>query len=119
MNILDIIIQEDNKKRDSNFFPGQKISFSPKINKTEQTLDQILETAKTIPSNLTKKAKKQLKEELRIELLRYFQGDFYQEKQVLGKWLVKYYDRDKDNWNVMVFKSDSTFRNYKNFRKIV
>ena len=62
---------------------------------------------------MSKSAK--LKRQLRqIELLKNFEGDYYQEKKVGNEWLVKMYNGGTGKWQVAVF-SESSFRKYKSF----
>lgn len=60
----------------------------------------------------------QLKREQRrlrqIELLKNFTGDYYQEKQVGDKWLVKHLDGDTGKWQVAEYTEDS-FSRYKQY----
>jgi hypothetical protein len=58
---------------------------------------------------------KQLERRLRqIELLKNFEGDFYQEKKVGNEWLIKMWNGGTHKWQVAVF-SESSFRKYKSF----
>lgn len=48
------------------------------------------------------------------ELLKNFEGDFYQEKKIGYKWYVKMYNRGTDRWQVAVY-SEESFAKYKEF----
>jgi hypothetical protein len=56
----------------------------------------------------------QKRKERQEELLKLFEGDFYQEKKVGDKWHVKQYNRNTDRWQVAVY-SESSFSRYKGY----
>ena len=58
---------------------------------------------------------KQLKRQAcQIELLKNFEGDFYQEKKIGDKWYVKMWNGATKKWQVAVY-GENSFRNYKKF----
>lgn len=63
---------------------------------------------------MTKK-KKEERLKRQEELLKLFNGDFYQEKLIDGKWYVKMYNRGTDRWQVAIFTQES-FSRYKTFQ---
>ncbi len=50
------------------------------------------------------------------ELLKMFDGDFYQEKEVGDKVYVKKWDGNTSKWNVNTFSKES-FRKYKHYEE--
>jgi hypothetical protein len=59
-------------------------------------------------------AKKLKRQERQNELLKNFEGDFYQEKKVGNEWLIKMWNGGTKKWQVAVF-SDSSYKKYKMF----
>ena len=49
-----------------------------------------------------------------LELLKNFEGDFYQEKKVGNEWLIKMWNGGTKKWQVAVF-SDVAYKKYKAF----
>ena len=49
-----------------------------------------------------------------LELLKNFEGDYYQEKQVGDKWLVKSLNGNTGNWQVAEYSQES-FSKYKEY----
>ena len=49
-----------------------------------------------------------------IELLKNFEGDFYQEKKVGNEWHVKSFNGGTQRWQVSIFSEDS-FKKYSAF----
>ena len=43
-------------------------------------------------------------------LLTFFKGDFYQEREVNGFWLVKHFNGNSGRWQVAVYTKDSLDR---------
>ena len=60
--------------------------------------------------------KKQKKLERQIELLKNFEGDFYQEKKVSEEWYIKSYNGGTKRWQVSIY-SEQSYRNYKSFQE--
>jgi hypothetical protein len=58
--------------------------------------------------------KKQKRLERQLELLKNFEGDFYQEKKVGNQVYVKSWNGGTKRWQVAVFE-ESKFKNYKAF----
>lgn len=50
------------------------------------------------------------------ELLKNFEGDFYQEKKVGNEWLIKMFNGGTKKWQVAVF-SETAYNKYKAFSK--
>ena len=63
---------------------------------------------------MTKKKKKQ-NQEKQLELLKNFEGDFYQEKRVGNVWLVKMWNGSNKKWQVAVYSLES-YKRYKEFQ---
>ena len=57
-------------------------------------------------------AKKLKRLERQNELLKNFEGDFYQEKKVGNEWYVKSWNGGTKRWQVSIFQ-ESKFKNYK------
>jgi hypothetical protein len=67
----------------------------------------------------TRKEKRKLENIIRQqELLKNFEGEFYQEKKVGNNWLVKMFNKDNGKWQVAVYSEDS-YRKYKDYQKII
>ena len=64
-------------------------------------------------SSETKKLEKQLRQQ---ELLKNFEGDYYQEKQVGNKWLVKSLSGNTGKWQVAEY-SEESFQRYKEYNE--
>lgn len=60
---------------------------------------------------MSNKLKRRLRQQ---ELLKNFEGDFYQEKKIGENWLVKSWNGTVGRWQVGVYSEDS-FRRYKEF----
>lgn len=60
------------------------------------------------------KKKKLERRKRQEELLKNFDGDFYQEKKIGNEWFVKHYNGNTDRWQVAVYSQDS-FQRYKIF----
>jgi len=58
--------------------------------------------------------KKQKLRERQIELLKMFDGDFYQEKQVDNEWYIKSWNGGTNKWQVSIY-SEVAYRRYKSF----
>lgn len=58
--------------------------------------------------------KKQKRLERQFELLKMFDGDFYQEKFVSGEWYIKNYNGTTGRWQVSVY-SELSYRRYKSY----
>lgn len=59
-------------------------------------------------------AKKKRMRERQVELLKNFQGDFYQEKKVGDEWYIKSFNGGTGRWQVSVY-SETSYRRYKSF----
>ena len=57
------------------------------------------------------KQKKLLRQQ---ELLKNFEGDFYQEKKINDKWYVKMWNGGTKRWQVAIYSEDS-FKRYKSY----
>lgn len=62
---------------------------------------------------MTEAKKKRLRER-QIELLKMFEGDFYQEKQVGDEWYIKSWNAGTQRWQVASYP-ESSYRRYKSF----
>ncbi len=62
---------------------------------------------------MTKKKQRE-RQERQIELLKNFQGDFYQEKKIGNEWLIKMWNGGTKKWQVAVF-SEVSYKKYKAF----
>lgn len=60
-------------------------------------------------------AKKLKRQAIQNELLKNFEGDFYQEKKVGEEWYVKMFNGGTKKWQVAVF-SQKSFNAYKAFK---
>ena|ERR1035437_121077 len=60
-------------------------------------------------------AKKQKRLERQNELLKNFEGDFYQEKKVGDEWYIKSYNGGTKRWQVSIY-SEISYNNYKSFQ---
>lgn len=58
--------------------------------------------------------KKQKRLERQLELLKMFEGDFYQEKQVGNEWYIKSFNGGTGRWQVSIY-SGVAYRRYKSF----
>ena len=59
--------------------------------------------------------KKQLERQLKqLELLKNFEGDFYQEKKIGNEWLIKMWNGGTKKWQVAKF-SEVAYKKYKAF----
>lgn len=65
-----------------------------------------------IEKKRTSKQKK--RDHQQSSLLTIFEGDYYQEKQVGDKWLVKMWNGTTNKWQVAIY-SELSFRRYKNW----
>lgn len=61
----------------------------------------------------TKKEKRRARQE---ELLKHFDGDFYQEKKIGEQWFVKQWNGNSNKWQVAIF-SEQSFNKYKQFNE--
>ena len=61
----------------------------------------------------TAKLKRQARQ---LELLKNFEGDFYQEKKVGNEWYVKMWNGGTKRWQVAVF-NEYNFLKYKSFAR--
>jgi len=50
-----------------------------------------------------------------IELLKNFEGDFYQEKKIGNEWYVKSFNGGTQRWQVSIFSEDS-FKKYSAYK---
>ena len=50
------------------------------------------------------------------ELLKNFEGDFYQEKQVGDEWHIKQWNGNTERWQVAIYSKQS-YANYKNYQE--
>lgn len=60
-----------------------------------------------------KKLERQRRQE---ELLKNFEGDFYQEKRIGDEWYVKSYNGGTGRWQVSIYSLES-YRKYKSFQE--
>ena len=60
--------------------------------------------------------KKEQRRKRQEELLKNFEGDFYQEKKVRNQWLVKQYNRNTERWQVAIY-SEESFRKYNEYNQ--
>ena len=58
------------------------------------------------------KTKQLLRRQRQEELLKLFEGDFYQEKQFNGGWYVKQFNGNTERWQVAIY-SEESFQKYK------
>lgn len=63
---------------------------------------------------MSKESRRESRRLRQLELLKNFTDDFYQEKQVDGKWLVKHQDGVTGNWVVAEYSQES-FQRYKEY----
>lgn len=66
-------------------------------------------------SKRRKERKKEQRRQKQQELLKHFEGDFYQEKKIGDKWFVKLFNGNTGNWQVAIYSEDS-FKRYKEFQ---
>lgn len=66
-------------------------------------------------TSMSSKSKQEKNKLRQIELLKHFEGDFYQEKILPDKVLVKMWNGGTNKWQVAVF-TRSSFNNYKAFQ---
>jgi len=66
-------------------------------------------TYKNIARTMSKRSKKK-----QIELLKLFEGEYYQEKQVGDHWHVKMWNENTGRWQVATYSKES-FRSYKDY----
>lgn len=52
-----------------------------------------------------------------VELLKNFEGDFYQEKKVGDGWYVKSFNGGTKRWQVSIYSQES-FNKYSAFKKV-
>lgn len=60
------------------------------------------------------KISKENKRRRQEELLKNFEGDYYQEKKIGDKWFVKQYNRNTERWQVAIY-SEESFSRYKEY----
>lgn len=58
--------------------------------------------------------KKQKRLDRQIELLKNFEGDFYQEKHIGEEWYIKSWNGGTERWQVSIF-SDYSYQKYKRY----
>ena len=67
-------------------------------------------------SKRRKEKQKEQRRQKQRELLKYFEGDFYQEKKIGDKWFVKMFNGNTERWQVAIY-SESSFQTYKEFQE--
>jgi hypothetical protein len=67
-----------------------------------------------IAGKISKKAKRWKRQ---LELLKNFEGDFYQEKKIGNEWYVKMWNGGTARWQVAIF-TEEKFRKYKGFANV-